>query len=277
MFRKKAKNYRKKVPLKARIRGAIHSRWLRGISVVSLFGALFILGGLLYHQLLNAPYLEIKEITINGVKRVSREDVLELMGTRPGDNILAIDIRGVGNRIKTNPWVEDVRVGRNLPDRLSVEVKERNPVAFLNLDALYLLDNKGNAFKRAALEDELDMPVISGLNGMTGVEEGRELLLEAIELIHLLSGRHPFGLGDVSEIRVDRLYGLSIYTITDGVKIEFGRGSLPKKLERLDRVLIEVGGLAGFLRISLNYDKGVIVRFRPQTPDSRVQSPVCCL
>lgn len=267
IFRRRAKNFRKE-PLKVKANRIIYSRWVK-LTLLALFCYTLFIGGRFFYQgLLNAPYLQIREIKVDGVKRVSREEVLELVNVRPGDNILAVDVRGMERRIKNHPWVEGVKVTRHMPDRLWININERTPIAFLNLDSLYLVDDKGNAFKRAGLEDELDMPVISGLSGIEDVKEDKGLILEAIDLIHLLSTSGPFGpeatlsVEEVSEIKVDRLYGLSLVTLTEGVRIDVGRGNLPKRLERLDRVLREIGGLAGVEVIDLNYDRDVVVRLK---------------
>jgi len=268
IFRRRVKNFRKE-PLKVKVNRIIYSRWVKLILLALFSYTLFIGGRLFYQGLLNAPYLQIREIKVDGVKRVSREEVLELANVRPGDNILAIDVRGMERKIKNHPWVEGVKVGRHIPERtLWIDIHERTPVAFLNLDSLYMVDDKGNVFKRASLEDAFDMPVISGLSSIEDVKEDKGLILEAIDLIHLLSTGGPSGreatlsVEEVSEIKVDNTYGLTLYTLTEGVRIEIGRGNLPERMERLDRVLREIGGLAGVEAIDLNYDRDVVVKLK---------------
>jgi cell division septal protein FtsQ len=82
-----------------------------------------------------------------------------------------------------------------------------------------------------------------------------------LELMRVLDGRTGFGLRNVSEINVDAEYGLTLYTLAEGVRLELGRGAFEEKLRAFEKVVRARGGsLEGIETINLNNDHEVVVR-----------------
>ncbi|OGP32315.1 MAG: hypothetical protein A2073_02160 [Deltaproteobacteria bacterium GWC2_42_11] len=266
--KKKAKNFKRREPLIRRVKKVLSSQRVRGvlktglgtISVIVIFAA----GRFFYNELLNAPFLQIKEVNINGVMRVSKGEVLELMGITPGDNIIAVDADEIRERVERHPWIKTVKVGRRMPDKILVEIKERVPFAIINLDALYLIDDGGSVFKRVSIEDDVDLPVISAgisKDELEGDEEVSKLVIGAIDLISLISGKIYFSIDRLSEIKIDPVYGLTLYIMDSGTRIEIGHNNFEEKLNRLDRVINELGNNTQAVEtIDLNYGERVVVR-----------------
>ncbi|MBI3399365.1 MAG: FtsQ-type POTRA domain-containing protein [Deltaproteobacteria bacterium] len=266
--RRKTINIRRKEPVINRAGRVVKSnavvKTLKvGIGIMSL---LLIIWGVwhTYNGLLTTPYLSIKEIKVIGSGKLSKSDILELSGINVGDNLIAINSTDIKNSIKTNPWVATVNIARRFPDKLTVEIKERKPVAFINLDGLYLIDDAGIIFKRASVADDIDLPVITGLRREDIEEQGTssDFAVKAVNLLHLLTKRGIVELEDISEINVDRIYGLTLYAMEEGTKIEFGSEGFEEKLDSFEKVIKSRNGLAGLEFIGLNYSRGVVVKPR---------------
>lgn len=276
-FKKKSRNIRRKEPLPRRISRTLKSRGAVRIlkAAACLVSGMFIVFGAfyLYHELLKSPYLAIKEIKVSGNMRVSRAEILEMAGVNIGDNLLKIDAAEIKKNVRLNTWVSEVNVARNFPDKLSIGVKERNPVAFINLDdALYFVDETGTIFKRASIGDDIDLPVITGLAREDIEQEAKasELAIKAVNLIHLLANKGIFADDELSEINVDKTYGLTLYTMQQGTRIEIGDGDFTEKIARLERVIQSRNGLAGIEFIGLNSNRGVVVRLAAKDPRQRI-------
>ena len=56
-----------------------------------------------------------------------------------------------------------VRVSRQLPSVLTIEISERHAAAVVNLGGLYLADVRGRPFKRATMDEAAGLPVITGV------------------------------------------------------------------------------------------------------------------
>ncbi len=69
----------------------------------------------------------LDDITIEGRRKTSKEDVLNAIGLKRGDNILEIDLQDVCNQVQTLPWVKKAVVSRRyFPNVLHISIKEKN-------------------------------------------------------------------------------------------------------------------------------------------------------
>jgi cell division protein FtsQ len=89
---------------------------LTGKAIFFLF--VLILAGTVF---LNSGYFTVRRVDLSGPAWM-RAQVAALAGVRDGDNVWRIDPEAVAARIRRDPWVETVAVGRVLPDAISIRV-----------------------------------------------------------------------------------------------------------------------------------------------------------
>jgi cell division protein FtsQ len=197
---------------------------------------LFIYG---YSCLLSMPYFEIKEISVRGLKELTEKDILALAAIPPQQNLLSVNIEALVLRVSANPWVKNIYAGRELPNRLVLEVRERNPVAMVRqANDFYLMDNEGTVFKKLGKGDDVDLPILTGIDGRE--KEKSKLLLSTLNLLKTMSasGRYNY-LGAISEVKVDDIFGLSLLTDT-GLYLKLGAGNYENKLKQLNVVMSDM-------------------------------------
>lgn len=184
--------------------------------------------------------LRIREIRFDGLARATPEELLEISPVQRGDHLLGCDTDLVEAALRRHPWIAGVEVRRELPHRLAVKVVERRAAALVDLGGLYLVDDRGEVFKRATPGDGLDLPVITGIGREAWVESRLEvepLLSAALALLARWAERGLDRRAPVSEIHVDPDYGTTLWAGDDGLEVRLGQGALPEKLQRLERVL----------------------------------------
>ena len=96
------------------------------------------------------------------------------------------------------------------------------------LDDLYLVDRHGEVFKKAEPRDQLDFPVLTGLDTREVMEREKQavnLMRQALELLGILRQRKIFTPRDVSEIHLSKQNGLTIFTLKGGFPSAWVRGS----------------------------------------------------
>jgi cell division protein FtsQ len=188
--------------------------------------------------------LRVREIRFEGLSRATAEELLELSPVRKGDHLLAADPDVVASALQRHPWLASVEVRRRLvPPALEVRVVERHAAAVVDLGGLYLVDDRGEVFKRATPGDGLDLPVVTGVPRDAWVERRGEVepLLEgALALLSRWAERGLERRAPISEIHLDPDAGTTVWAGEDGVEIRLGHGDLPDKLARLERVLAAV-------------------------------------
>ena len=182
---------------------------------------------------------------VEGAHHTTEAELARLGGISHGRNLLSLDVEAVERALSTHPWVRQVRVRRELPSRLVVELEEYHPVALLALGELYLVDDRGQPFKRATVNDELDLPLVTGVDreDFTGDRaRALEVLARAVNVADAycrLSGQKK---GDLSEVHVE-LDEVTVVTV-DGQEVHLGAGDLEPKLQRLKKVRAELDARA---------------------------------
>lgn len=206
------------------------------LTAASLVCALFILA---CSFLLSASYFEIREISVRGLKELTEKDILALANVQLRSNILAVNTEEVTGRIAANAWVKNIYVGRELPDRLVLEVRERKPVALVKQTGnFYLMDSDGFVFKKLSKNDDVDLAIISGVDVQSKTQP--RLVTDALKLLSTLSdsGKHE-SLGTISEVHISDVFGISLLTDT-GLHLKLGRENFESKLRQLDVVLADL-------------------------------------
>ncbi len=83
-------------------------------------------------------------IQVSGSSNVSRSQVMEVMASDLNRNVFFVPLAVRKQQLEQIPWVQSATVMRLLPNRLSIVVKERTPVAFVQVDShIALIDAKG--------------------------------------------------------------------------------------------------------------------------------------
>jgi cell division protein FtsQ len=215
-------------------------RVLLGAAVLLLAGAtVAVLGVGIYKGLSHSEFFQITGIKIEGCRRTTKEMILELSGIDIHANLLAIEPAAVKARVEAHGWVEEARVERDWPNQLAITIRERTPVALINLaDGLFYVDRQGTVFARVLPPEDLDFPVLTGLAGAEPDDERQAAVLEALRFIHLAGRGNPaLPKQNISELHVDEGGGLVLFLVDRPFPIHLGTGEMAQKYGRLARVL----------------------------------------
>ena len=215
-----------------------------------------------YNFIIIDPYFQLHNASVRGCEKVTEKEILELAGIVPSMNILTVNLDRIKKRIQSNPWVEEVFAGRELPNRLVVEIVERTAAAIIKKnEKLYLVDWNGEVFKRYQKGDAVDLPLLTGF--YKGSRMNEDLLKKGFKLLRYISRNRIFpGMGNVSEIMGDDMYGFTLIT-NEGLLLELGFGNYSEKFKRLNRVMAELVKRDtdnAFLRIDMTDVDRVVVR-----------------
>jgi cell division protein FtsQ len=206
---------------------------LAGILLVT---TLLILG---YGYSMGTTYFGIRETQVRGCKELTEKDVLVLAALKPTQNLLAVNTDAIRDRVRSSPWIKDVSVGRELPERLVIEVRERTAIALLKKDdGFYLMDADGLAFKKLETGDESDLPALTGC-----YRDGRlnkDLLTKSLALFHYLStAKGLYSAKSIAEIHGDEICGFSVFT-DGGLCLRLGFDHYDNQIKRLTPVLADL-------------------------------------
>jgi cell division protein FtsQ len=232
--------------------------------VVLLTAAITVTASLLiytYTFIVSSPYFRLKETVVRGTERLSQEEIIELAEIKPDQNILLTNLKSMARKIQAHPWVKDVAVQRELPDRLAIIVTERKAVALIKKeDSLYYMERDGSVFVKLEKRDKTDLPVLTGFSRKD--EDAGDLLRQSLDLLEYIASYNDIpAIKNISEIHGDPLFGFSLFT-DSGLCIQMGFGDFDGKLKRMKPVLVELSkkNWNGFLVIDLNDPNKITVQ-----------------
>jgi cell division protein FtsQ len=129
----------------ARLETAVFHRSPAGAVVLTLVAV-----GLSGWALVNSPVFATDLVRVEGLRRLSSEEVLGLSGVEPGDNLLRLSLDQVASGVKRSPWVADATARRDLPTTLVIDVVERRPAGWMeDTTGRALLARDGTVLARA--------------------------------------------------------------------------------------------------------------------------------
>jgi cell division protein FtsQ len=220
---------------------------------------------------LSTPRFAIKKLELSGNRRLSESEISTLAGLEPGQNIFAFDTANAERKLLENPWLREVKITRELPTTLKVEVTEHEPAALAVIgEDLYLVTRAGEPFKPLSEGDPSDLPVVTGISDDN---LARDRVREIERIAAMLEILRHYERVDMSRVHPAqelhlRAGGEAVLTIggKSPISLHLGTGPWRKKLLMAERVvgrLAARGRLPGIVFLdNTAHPERVVVRMR---------------
>ncbi len=255
-----------KVFRKSNVKLANRKRRLR-IALRSLLGivvlAAIVLG--LRQVGMHLDSLQIHQVQVSGIEApLTSEKVIELTGIQVGMPILGVDLVQAVAKLRENPWIDKVKVGRRLPHTLLIELTPHQPKMILSFGQFYYLGSKGEVFKELkGKTDSRDFPYLTGLS-REEIEQDPPRAKEVFDqALKLLAAYEKLGISKelgLSEIHYDKGQGYSFYPEKFHMRVKVGFEDFDQKLSRLTQAYEKLKeSNRSFASMDLNYEGKVIL------------------
>ncbi len=208
---------------------------------VLLFGGYLFVTGPMQEMYGNWGYFRIHEIEINGCQMTNPTSLRKFAEISYEMNMLTLDPRAMQERLQMHPWIARAEIRRIWPDGLAVFVSEYHPNALIvqaGEEGFNYLDRNGRIFAAVVPGQDLDFPVITGLDAFNTKEEKERLLGEATSFLHLAGRNNPnLPAQNISEIHFNIDGDIILYLVEQPFPIYFGQGDIKRKYYQLRKVL----------------------------------------
>lgn len=122
--------------------------------ILCIFAAFFI----------SSSFFQIKYIEVNGNKNVTREEIIKLSSVYYGENIFRINKKNSMKSIFQNPYVKMIKIKRVIPNKVIIDIIERQAAAYVPYVGSYLnIDEDGMILEVNPAINKPDLPVVRGL------------------------------------------------------------------------------------------------------------------
>lgn len=92
--------------------------------------------------LCQSDMFNICDIEIIGNAQITSEEILELSGISKNNNIFLINKIKMKRKISQNPYIKEVNIKRELPDKIKIEIEEKQKAYILQVDTGYAYVDK---------------------------------------------------------------------------------------------------------------------------------------
>jgi len=194
---------------------------------------------------MHAPEFDLpgaEGIILSGNHYVQPVDVASALGAGAQPNIFRIRLGEARAEVEAIPWVQLATLRRVYPNRLLVEITERIPVAYVNLQGtLKLVDAEGVILERPS-QGAFDFPVIAGIDPAMSAPDRKARLALFNRFAQELNAQASGAGWVVSEIDLSD-DGDLVAVLAQGretIKVHFGKKDFGERFRTLMALLPEV-------------------------------------
>jgi cell division protein FtsQ len=210
----------------------------------------------------------VRDLHTEGNRIVSSSEIIGLAAIPKNQKLFDVDLNQARKRIRTNQFIRSVSVNRDVPDRISITVEERVPVAAILGEKTLYIDAGEMTPPPVRSEFIFDLPVLTGAlpfaECVPGKRVSSDVLREALQIVVTAQKISDDFYRLISEVHVDPAHSISLFTSESGVPVLFGRGDPAGKLVRLEafwREFVSQRGAGELQYIDLRFEDQVVVRW----------------
>jgi cell division protein FtsQ len=175
-----------------------------------------------------SPFIPFTTIQVHGIDGINRGEILHLAGINETSSFISTNTGLVRERLSAHLLVESSVVIKRFPDKLSIFIVQREPVA-MALTAVnsrlvpVFVDRNGVFFRMGTSADNYDLPIISGIENLRLNMRLPAALVSLTENIRQISVSSPELLSAISEIRIERKvwdgYELVLFPVHSSIRV----------------------------------------------------------
>lgn len=173
------------------------------------------------------------------------------------------------HRVRRDPMIESARFQRRFPNVLTLEVKERRPIALLALERLTPVDEAGIVLPVNPFHAGWDAPVLeiaeraSGAQVIQGGRVRDEVAIGAVNWLKEVGRRYPELAREISSMRIDSEGMLTLHLVHASGEVLLARDTPVEKMGWVDEVIrdLQQKGVA-FSRLDLRFPDQIVVAVR---------------
>lgn len=217
-----------------------------------------------------SPIFNIQNIEVINNKQLSVETIVSLSQLSTGQNIFKFFNSQIEQNIKSNPYIESVEVKRVLPNKVQIDVKEREPKYSIPvLGEFAYINTQGYILE--ITQNQLNLPIIYGMTtSEENLKPGNRLedkdLTSLETILKIMNVMKDNQLDQVvTSIDISNKNDYIIYIQQEGKKIHLGDASnLSNKMLYVVAIIEEEKGVNGEIFANGDLNQKFKVYFREE-------------
>ena len=179
-------------------------------------------------------WLEIRDVEVEGLQRVTKPEVLERLVLKPGTGLHQVSTVFLAERVQSHAWIKEATVERRPPHQLHITIVERIPAAIIQIGAdHWLSDENGYLLIKLGRQDDQTLPLLTGLSAQS-LQQGDAGVRNAVQSGVVLAKLMASTLD--GRVEIDLTKFSNVVASVNGVRFQFGDDSLVDQWERFRTV-----------------------------------------
>jgi cell division protein FtsQ len=219
-----------------------------------------------FYYFSQSSFFALQKIEVRGQQHLAPAEVASQSGLSDGANIFQLNLDQARERLLADPWIAGATLRRQLPNKVEIDIVERQPSALLIAGQYWLvLDRNGVCIDSLTSTRLYSLPIITGLAPVT-VEPGRQV--SASPVLPVVLAALDLSVEDFfSEVDVADPESLIAYT-RDGIPIYLGDSqNLHSKLLTAQSLMASLNDPSSVAYIDLRSAQAPAVQYKsPASP-----------
>lgn len=217
-----------------------------------------------------SPLMNIDAVAIAGNQVVSNKHVDQLANHPQGQNLFLYKKGEAIRSLESHPYIKEASIHRQLPHRLSIEVKERRAVGVLVNRGIFLqFSADGLLLNSTPTLENTTIPIITGISLKAVPQPGGKIKNEAFEQALAVVNAMPKDLlAGIQEINIAEKDNILAYT-SNGIEVRIGSiKKIESRMSALNDIMKQVilsNAVQGKVEyIDMRYSKSPILKLKGQ-------------
>lgn len=222
-----------------------------------IFLIAILIGIILFAML--SPVFNITEIIVQNNQIITSDTIVSLSRIQKGENLFRFSKREAREYIKENPYVENVKISRVIPNKIRIEIEEREASFQLEFANSYIYMNNQGYLLEISTEKK-DLPIIIGYQTKEDLTTGNRICTEDLErlddVLKIIKAAKSYQLLEkITKIDIEDKNNYKLILEAEQKTIHLGTATqLDTKMPNIQMVLEKEAGVPGeyFLNVDLN-------------------------
>ena len=207
-------------------------------------------------------------IILNGAKVINDTSYLSFINKMTGQRVTELSERKIIKSLLSHPFVHVARASNRYPNKLVIDIQEREPFALLNKDPIVILDQSGYVLPDVKNLEKYDIPVLSKFNNDDKLYPHGEKSLsikvqKTISWLRSLHDKYPKFYYDISEILLENGDEIVIILNEYPTKIFLGNSNTLQKIEilkKFEETIKNIKKITDYAYLDIRYNNQVVAK-----------------
>ena len=242
--------------------------WFRSITGITLSIAVIFLSWAAVSWASLTNFMEVKHIKILNHHFISENDYRLIVEKYVNNESNTIDLELIRNAVESHPFVKGVRVSKQFPQTVQIEIVERNPLAIIRTNTPVLVDGECIILPIVNKEIELYLPSLTKFNSLQslytiGEPTKSKNISESVTYIKYIKNTYPELYQNLSEFRLNQHEEFELILEKEPTLVILGKSNIKNRLDILqefDKILPPSREITNYRYLDFRYENQVIAR-----------------